>query len=190
MPVTTEVLNEDIKELKAEVRDIRGDLDVLTADVHRIDISLAELRSEVRAAIGFGKWVGTALVTLALTSGITAIIWGASLNAKVYGMEDRNSERFQEVGTRIDRTEVRIGEKFQEVNTRIDRLESRIDARINKVEERIDKLEAKMDAKIDALDAKIDALDAKIDARFDKLEATIARALGQARPEGVPAPKP
>jgi hypothetical protein len=49
---TTEILNEDIRELKADIRDIRGNLDVLKADVHRLDIGLAELRigqAEIRA---------------------------------------------------------------------------------------------------------------------------------------------
>ena len=83
MPVPTEVLDEDIKELKADVRDIRADLGVLKADVHRIDVSLAELRSDVRSAIGLGKWAGTVLLTALLTSGLGAVIWGARLDARV-----------------------------------------------------------------------------------------------------------
>lgn len=102
MPVATEVLNEDIKELKGEI--------------HQLGIGLAELRQEVRDAIGLAKWAGTVLVATLLTSGIGAIIWGASLTAKVYGME------------------ARTGEKFQETGIRIDRMESRVDARLDKLE--------------------------------------------------------
>ncbi len=66
MAVATEVLNEDIKELKSEIKDIRSSLDVIKADVHRIDVSMSGLRAE----FGFAKWlVGITLgVTLAGTA--------------------------------------------------------------------------------------------------------------------------
>ncbi len=169
MPVSTEVLNEDIKELKG--------------DIHKLAIGLAELRTEVRDAIALAKWAGTVLVVTLLTSGVGAIIWGASLTAKVYGLESRTGEKFVEVGTRID-------ERSREVVTRIDGVEKRVGEKFVEVGTRIDKLEVKIDkveAKIDKLESRIDKLEAGIDARFDKLEASIARVLDQLKPA---APKP
>ena len=119
MPVPTEVLNEDVKELKGDIRDIRGDLGVLKADVHRIDVSLAELRSDVRSAIGLGKWAGTALLTALLTSGVGAVIWGARLDARVSAMEARASEKFQEAAARADKLEAKVDARFDKLEAAI-----------------------------------------------------------------------
>ena len=113
MPILTDTLNEDIKELKG--------------DVHKLAIGLAELRQEVRDAIGLAKWAGTVVMGVLLTSGVGAVIWGASLTAKVYGMEARTGEKFQEVGIRIDKLEVRL-------DGRIDKLEANMNARFDKLE--------------------------------------------------------
>ncbi len=76
---TTEVLNDDIRELKGDLRDIRSNLDVLKADVHRIDVGLAELRAEFR----FAKWLLGLLLALTI-SGIGGGIWqAATLTAEV-----------------------------------------------------------------------------------------------------------
>ncbi len=83
MPVSTEILNDDIKELKG--------------DIHKLDVGLAELRTEVKDAIALGKWAATVLVSVLLTSRVGAIIWGASLTTKVYGMEPRANEKFPEI---------------------------------------------------------------------------------------------
>jgi hypothetical protein len=76
---TTEVLNEDVRELKGELRDIRNDLNVLKADVHRIDVGLAELRAEFK----FAKWLIGILLAMTV-SGIGAGIWQtATLTSEV-----------------------------------------------------------------------------------------------------------
>ena len=105
---TTEVLNDDMKELKGEM--------------HKLAIELAELRQEVRDAVGLAKWAGTVLVATLLTSGVAGIIWGASLTAKVYGMESRANEKFQEAGSRLDRLESRIDARFDKLEASIGRL--------------------------------------------------------------------
>jgi hypothetical protein len=105
MPVSTEVLNDDIKELKGDIR--------------KLDVGLAELRTEVHDAIGLAKWVGTVLVGVLLTSGVGAIIWGASLTTKVYGMESRGNEKFQEISARIDKLESRIDGRFDKLESLI-----------------------------------------------------------------------
>ena len=125
MPVSTEVLNDDIKELKGEMQ--------------RLGVGLAELRQEVRDAIGLARWAATLLAGVLLTSGLGAVIWGARLDTKVSGMESRTAEKFQEVGIRIDAMEKRIGEKLQDADKRVDKLEARIDARFDKLEASIAK---------------------------------------------------
>jgi len=86
---TTEVLNEDIKELKAEIRDIRGDLNVLKADVHNIALGLAELRAEVRVSLGVARWAGALLVTTILATASTGIWWASGLTGEVHSIETR-----------------------------------------------------------------------------------------------------
>jgi hypothetical protein len=113
MPVSTEILNDDIKELRG--------------DIHKLDVGLAELRTEVKDAIALGKWAATLFIATILTSGVGTIIWGASLTTKVYGMETRGNEKFQELNARFD-------EKFKVVEARFDKLESSIDARFDKLE--------------------------------------------------------
>jgi len=119
MPIPTEVLNEDIKELKG--------------DIHKLAIGLAELRTEVRDAIGLAKWAGTILVATLLTSGVGAIIWGAGLTAKVYGMESRTGEKFQEVGARFDKLDARIDRLGSNLDARFARLEASIARAIEQV---------------------------------------------------------
>jgi hypothetical protein len=76
-PVSTEILNEDIKELKA--------------DLHKLDVGLAELRQEVKDAIGIAKWVATLMVGLLLTSGVgglvTGVWWASKITSKVEAVE-------------------------------------------------------------------------------------------------------
>jgi hypothetical protein len=126
-PVPTEVLDADIKELKAEIKDIRSSIDVLKADVHRIDVGLAEFRGEMKTLAGVARWAvglatgGVVAIVATLISGAFGAAWWASaINADV-----RN------------------------------------------------------------LGAKIDDQSKATDARFEKLEASIAKALGQAKVNGV-----
>jgi hypothetical protein len=85
---TTEVLNDDVKELKADIREIRGHLDSLKDDVHQVDLGLARLQTE----FGLAKWL-LGLTLVATASGIgTGIWWAATINASVLNMEKRFSK--------------------------------------------------------------------------------------------------
>jgi predicted nucleic acid-binding Zn-ribbon protein len=122
MPVKTDDLNEDIKELKVEVRDIRSGLDVLKADVHRIDVSLAELRSDVRNAIKVATWGGSIFVLTFLSGGVGAIWSSGALTTKVSAIEIRGTEKIQETNVRIDKMESRIEARFDRLEASIDKI--------------------------------------------------------------------
>ena len=107
MAVSTEVLNEDIRGLKA--------------DLHRVDVGLAELRQEVKDAIGLARWAGTLLAATLLTSGVGAVIWGATLTARVHGMEARTGEKFVERGAGRDGLESKIDARFDRLEASIAR---------------------------------------------------------------------
>jgi hypothetical protein len=122
---TTEILNEDVKELRGEIRDIRSDLIVLKADAHRIDMSLTEVRSdlnvlkadvhridlglaEMKAEFRFAKWLIGLLLGMTLT-GVGGGVWTMSkIVTKVEGIE-----------ARFDRLESSVGkilEQFRSTN--------------------------------------------------------------------------
>jgi hypothetical protein len=112
---TAEVLNEDVKELKTEIRDIRG-------DVHRVDVSLTRVQTE----FAFAKWF-LGLLLLATISGIgSGIWWAASITADLKNLSSRFDERFQANDTRLDKVEARLGkveERFDKIQERFDKIE-------------------------------------------------------------------
>jgi hypothetical protein len=95
---TTEVLNDDVKELKADIREIRGHLDSLKDDVHQVDLGLARLQTE----FGLAKWL-LGLTLVATASGIgTGIWWAATINASVLSMEKRFSKVEESIAKSIE----------------------------------------------------------------------------------------
>ena len=103
---TTEVLNDDLKELKREVHEGH---EQLRRDFVKVAIELAELRGELKATLGIAKWAGALLVTTILTSGAGGLWWASGLNAKVAGLGERMDERFKSSDNRLDRIEAAIG---------------------------------------------------------------------------------
>jgi hypothetical protein len=81
----TDLLNEDVKELKGEIRDVRNGLDGLKGEVHRLDVGLARLQTE----FGLAKWL-LGLLLVATVSGIgTGIWWAATITADVRSLDKR-----------------------------------------------------------------------------------------------------
>jgi len=125
---TTEVLNEDIKDLKFEIREIkseikeqndeiRRDFKMLREEFHQVALGLAELRGEAKVYLGVAKWAGAFIVTTVLTSGVAGIWWASNINAKVDGLEARTEERFKAIDTRFDRLEASIRKVLDQVRT-------------------------------------------------------------------------
>jgi chaperonin cofactor prefoldin len=110
---------EDIKELKVDIRDIRGDLAVVKMDLHNVATGLAEFKGETRVYMGLAKWAAAFLITTILTSGGAGIWWASSLTSNVRALE----KRFDQFESRIDKLESR----FDKFETRFDKLESRFD---------------------------------------------------------------
>ena len=80
MPLSTEVLNEDIKELRSEI--------------HGVDTRLSALAAE----FGFAKWLLGLSLALTLSGISFGIWWGGNINAKVDGLE----KRFDKIDNRFD----------------------------------------------------------------------------------------
>ena len=100
MPVSTEVLNEDIKDMKSEI--------------HGIDTRLAALAAEFH----FAKWLLGLSLALTLSGISFGIWWGGNINAKVDGLE----KRFDKIDNRFDRLESSV----DGLEKRFDRLETSV----------------------------------------------------------------
>jgi len=112
---TTEVLNEDLKEVKADLRDMRSSLEELKNVGHGTAISLAEMRGEFR----FAKWfIG---LTLGVTIGSigTGIWWAATVTADLHNLEKGAAEKYQSI-------EKSSADRYHAIETRMDRLEASI----------------------------------------------------------------
>ncbi|MHB1210349.1 MAG: hypothetical protein ACYC1I_11695 [Acidimicrobiales bacterium] len=85
---TTEVLNDDIRELKSELRDIRGDIDVMKSDLHKTGLDLARLSAE----FGVFKWlIGLCLVATLSSVGVS-IWWAATIISEVRHLSGQVAE--------------------------------------------------------------------------------------------------
>jgi hypothetical protein len=80
---TTEVLNQDLTEVRADLRDIRGNLDSvkdsLKAEIHVVDVRLAKLSAE----FNLFKWVLGAVLVATLSQIGAGIWWGATITSEV-----------------------------------------------------------------------------------------------------------
>jgi uncharacterized protein YoxC len=149
---TTEVLNDDIR--------------VLRDEVHRVDLDVHVLGTQVQGIITAIKILGV----FTLASLLSGVWWGASLTAKVDGL-----------ATRLDKVEVKV----DDFGKRIDKLEARVD----EFGKRIEQIDAKVEdlgMRVDDLGKRVDDLGKRIDARFDRLEGSIGRLIEASRPPVKP----
>ena len=127
---TTEVLNDDIKDLR---RDIHERSDLLGKEFHGVAVELAELRGELKVTFNIVKWAGALLVTTILTSGAAGLWWASDISAQVRTLNSKVAEKAGDLDAKIeekfrgvdDRLKA-VDEKFKVVDARFDRLESLI----------------------------------------------------------------
>jgi hypothetical protein len=82
---TTEVLNDDVKDLRDELHKveiaIKDDLhmlkDELTVEIHRVSVAVEKLASEFH----FAKWLFGLLLVTAVSMGLAGVWWAASITS-------------------------------------------------------------------------------------------------------------
>jgi hypothetical protein len=112
----TEILNDDIKELRADFREMRNTMDSLKNDHRELAVGLAEVRTEFR----FAKWL-LGILLLATISGIgSGIWWAATITANMRVLEAVVFEKSKATEARFDKTDAR----FDKTDARFDKLES------------------------------------------------------------------
>ena len=100
---TTEVLNEDVRELKTDIREIRSDLGALrnevhgiasslTDEIHGVALQVAQLSAEFRVALNLAKWAGTIFVGVLLSGGVSANWWASAITTDVKRLSSEVAE--------------------------------------------------------------------------------------------------
>jgi prefoldin subunit 5 len=131
----TEVLNDDIKELKGEIRENRTKIDLVWNEVQRLAIAQAQMRVELLAdnhkialaqAEMKGEFRFVKLLLSLVLAGIAGSVWQFyGLNARVNGIEVKVNgidARLDKVDARLDKVDARL----DKVDARLERLDSSV----------------------------------------------------------------
>ncbi len=172
---TTEILNEDLKDLK---REIHERYDSLREEFHGVAVELAELRGELKVTFNIARWAGALLVTTILTSGAAGLWWASGLNAKFDGLQNVMEERFKASDAKVDGLGKVMEERFKASDTKVDGLGKVMEERFKASDAKVDGLGKVMEERFKAVDERSKATDA----RLDRIEAALIKLLEQGRP--------
>jgi chromosome segregation ATPase len=116
----TEILNEDIKELRADFREMRNTMDSLRKDLHGVSNGLTEVKTEFR----FAKWI-LGFLLLGTISGIgSGIWWAATITADMKALEANLSDKTKMLEAKIDEKAKATDARFEKVDARFDKIEA------------------------------------------------------------------
>ena len=105
---TTEVLNDDLKELRSDLHRVET---VLTTEIHRVDNAVGKLAAE----FGLFKWLVGASLVASVSGVISSAYWAGTLATRVTTLETQADK----VDGRLDRIEAGLAG----VTSRLDRIE-------------------------------------------------------------------
>ena len=109
--IPTEVLNEDIKDLRGDIREVRQKIDLVKDDIQRVALVQADSKGEFRLV----KFLLTVVIL-----GIAGSAWQFfNLNSRVNGVE----LRLDKVDFRLDK----IDSRLDKMDSRLDKLDSRLE---------------------------------------------------------------
>lgn len=161
MPVQTDHLADEIKEIATGLVDLRTDLAGFKGSVE------TELKYIHAAANSLVKVLTGA--TIAILAGAIGVIWSSSaLNSEV---------KYQ--GVRIDKAE----QRFDKVDGRLDQLSSEVKQqgiRLDKVDGRLDQLSSEVKqqgVRLDKVEQRLDKVDQRLEQRFDKVDQQFGQIL-------------
>jgi hypothetical protein len=80
MAPTAASVDGDLKELREDLHKVEV---TLINEIHKVDNGLTELRTDVKNAVGIGKWVASIVVGLLLTGGVSAVWWASAMTKDV-----------------------------------------------------------------------------------------------------------
>ncbi len=162
---TTEVLNDDLKDLRDGVR---ADIDRLRESFHKANEPVIRLTTEV----AIFKWfVGLGLIAL-VTNIFGGAWWAGTISANAKSDAVQVADRFRAL-------ELSNDQRFKAAELSSDQ---RFKAAELLNEQRFKAIEVRADDRLKVIDDRFKAADARldrIDARFDRLEAMLTKALAK-----------
>lgn len=113
---TTEVLGDDRKDVRTDLHKVEM---ALTAEIHKVDNSVAKLGAEFAAL----KWLLGATLATTLSGIIGSAYWAGSLASRVTGVEsrlDKSDGRLDRIDGRLDQ----MNDRFGKLDGRLERIEA------------------------------------------------------------------
>jgi hypothetical protein len=83
---TTELLNDELKELRGDLHKVQLEL---KDEIHHVAVSVAELKTHLLLSTKVATWGITIIAGTLITSTIGSIWWASKINTKVDGLELR-----------------------------------------------------------------------------------------------------
>ena len=105
---TTEVLHDDVKELRSDFHQLEL---TLSGEIHKVDNAVAKLGAEFSVF----KWLLGATLATTLSGVVGSAYWAGSLSSRVSSLEGR----IDKIDARLDRIDTRL----DQIDARLDRLE-------------------------------------------------------------------
>ena len=123
---TTEILNDDLKQVRADMHQIELSL---TAEIHTVDKAVGKLAAE----FGVFKWLLGATLATALSGVVGSAYWAGSLASRVTALDarvDKLDGRLDRIESRMERIEGRMNS----IDGRLERIESTITKAIGRAD--------------------------------------------------------
>jgi len=116
---TTEVLSDDLKEVRSDLHKVEV---ALAAEIHKVDNSVTKLGAEFAVF----KWLLGATLATTLAGVVSSAYWAGSLASRVTSLE----ARVDKVDSRLDR----INGHLEQIESRLDRIEASITKAIGRAD--------------------------------------------------------
>ena len=117
---TTEVLNDDLKDLRSDLNRVET---ALSGEIHQVDNAVAKLAAE----FGLFKWLVGASLVASVSGIVSSAYWAGTITTRVTALESRADK----VDGRLDRIESSLGG----IASRLDRIEVSIAKVASRTEE-------------------------------------------------------
>jgi peptidoglycan hydrolase CwlO-like protein len=121
MPAETDILNDEIKDLRNDFQRFRFEIE---EKFKRVEISQAELKTQLNFSSRVAVLGITIIATTLITATSSGIWWATTINTKVDQIQTRFDFSLQKSGTDVQE----IQKRLERLDSSLDRSESKLDA--------------------------------------------------------------
>jgi predicted PurR-regulated permease PerM len=119
MAVSTEILNDDVKDLR---KDFAASQLSLTNEINGVRVAVEKLSTRLNMVVAILGGLSLAALGLTITGLCAGFYWAGSIETSVKGL----GERSKAVDARIDKLEENVNARFDKVDARMDRIEPQL----------------------------------------------------------------